>query len=225
VLVGTIFDDKPGFGFEDRIKALAIEGAYRLITIREGDRVERIPVIQAIFRKVAVAAANGNTRAQQNYLTLLSVAEADRRMAAAEILKFNVQYKEKWKAILAEGDTGPEPLPHPDDILIDPKTGEVTIDGPVTLEQKMAQDQLCAEGPELVKELREIDERIKSNPNDLSLRKQQKELTKNLNFVFEIIRKRNLRRALRTAPTESKWEASSASTQAGSRCRMSITTI
>jgi hypothetical protein len=214
VLVGTIFDDKPGFGFEDRIKALAIEEAYRLITIREGDRVEKIPVIQAILRKVAVAAANGNTRAQQNYLTLLTGAEADRRMAAAKILKFNVQYKEKWDGIFAKralnGETGPDPLPHPDDIIIDPKTGEVTIDGPVTLEQKRAQDQLCAEGPELVQELREIDERIKSNPNDLGLRKQKKELTKNLNFVFEIIRKRNLRRALRTAPTESKWESSAA---------------
>jgi hypothetical protein len=69
--VSTKVDGQPGIGFEDRIKSLAIEEAYRLITIREGDRVERIPVIQAILRKVAVAAANGNTRAQQNYLNLL----------------------------------------------------------------------------------------------------------------------------------------------------------
>ena len=42
-----------------------------MITIREVDRTERIPVIQAILRKVAVAAANGDIRAQQNYLNLL----------------------------------------------------------------------------------------------------------------------------------------------------------
>jgi Family of unknown function (DUF5681) len=65
-LVSTKVDGRPGMGFEDRIKSLAIEEAYRLITIREGDRVERMPVIQAILRKVAVAAANGNIRAQQN---------------------------------------------------------------------------------------------------------------------------------------------------------------
>jgi hypothetical protein len=83
--VSTKVDGQPGIGFEDRIKSLAIEEAYRLITIREGDRVEKIPVIQAILRKVAVAAANGNTRAQQNYLNLLIGAEADRRVATMEL--------------------------------------------------------------------------------------------------------------------------------------------
>ena len=94
--VSTKVDGQPGIGFEDRIKSLAIEEAYRLITIREGDRVERIPVIQAILRKVAVAAANGNTRAQQNYLNLLIGAEADRRVATMELLKAAVDYKEHW---------------------------------------------------------------------------------------------------------------------------------
>src|ERR1700730_17184130 len=74
-LVATKIGGQPGIGFEDPIKSLAIEEAYRIITIREGDRVEKIPVIQAILRKVAVAAANGNIRAQQNYLTLLIGAE------------------------------------------------------------------------------------------------------------------------------------------------------
>jgi hypothetical protein len=92
-LVSTKVDGRPGMGFEDRIKSLAIEEAYRLITIREGDRVERIPVIQAILRKVAVAAANGNIRAQQNYLNLLIGAEADRRVANTELLKIAVDYK------------------------------------------------------------------------------------------------------------------------------------
>jgi hypothetical protein len=54
-LVSTMVEGKPGIGFEDRIKTLAIEEAYRLITVREGDRTQRIPVIQAILRKVAVA--------------------------------------------------------------------------------------------------------------------------------------------------------------------------
>ena len=119
--VSTKVDGQPGVGFEDRIKSLAIEEAYRLITIREGDRVERIPVIQAILRKVAVAAANGNTRAQQNYLNLLIGAEADRRVATMEILKAAVDYKDRWYHIFAErartGTTGPEPVPHPDDVL------------------------------------------------------------------------------------------------------------
>jgi hypothetical protein len=57
-LVATKIGGQPGIGFEDRIKSLAIEEAYRIITIREGDRVEKIPVIQAILRKVANQAKN-----------------------------------------------------------------------------------------------------------------------------------------------------------------------
>jgi len=127
-LVSTKVDGQPGIGFEDRIKSLAIEEAYRLITIREGDRVERIPVIQAILRKVAVAAANGNTRAQQNYLNLLIGAETDRRVASTQLLKTAIDYKEHWHHVLAErarkGTTGPEPVPHPDEVIIDYETGE-----------------------------------------------------------------------------------------------------
>jgi Family of unknown function (DUF5681) len=107
---------QPRVGFEERVKSLAIEEAYRIIKIREGDRVEKVPVIQAIIRKIAVAAANGNTRAQLSYLNLLTGAEADRRMATEELLKNN---KEHWGRVLAErvcsGATGPEPVPHPRD--------------------------------------------------------------------------------------------------------------
>ncbi len=81
-LATTKFGGQPGIGFETRIKTIAIEEAYRLITVREGDRIEKIPVIQAILRKVAVNAANGNTRAQRIYLDLVIGAEADRPRSA-----------------------------------------------------------------------------------------------------------------------------------------------
>jgi Family of unknown function (DUF5681) len=96
------------------VKSLAIEEAYRTIRIREAGRVEKIPVIQAILRKIAIAAANGNARAQQTYLNLLTGAEADRRVASMELFTAAVEYKEHWHQILAErartGTTGPEGL-------------------------------------------------------------------------------------------------------------------
>jgi hypothetical protein len=206
-LVSTKVDGRPGMGFEDRIKSLAIEEAYRLITIREGDRVERIPVIQAILRKVAVAAANGNTRAQQNYLNLLIGAEADRRVATMEILKAAVDYKDRWYHIFAErartGTTGPEPVPHPDDVLIDYETGNIRIDGPVMEDQKQAQDQLRAMWPKLERELMGINEQIESDPNNLSLRKRQKELTKIVSFVRYDVQRRNVRDTIRTMQSKS----------------------
>jgi hypothetical protein len=198
-LVSTKIGGQPGIGFEDRIKSLAIEEAYRLITIREGDRTERIPVIQAILRKVAVAAANGNIRAQQNYLNLLIGAEADRRVATMELLKIAIDYKKHWHHVLAErarkGTTGPEPVPHPDDVIIDYDTGKIRIDGPVMEEQKEAQNRLRTMWPHMEESLKEINEEIESNPNDLTLRKTQKRMTKIVNWLRDDALKRRMRDA------------------------------
>ena len=117
-----------------------------MVTVREGERVERIPVIQAILRKVNAAAANGNVRAQQQILSLVKGAEADRRVATMEMFKFAVDYKDHWHRVFCErardGTTGPEPVPHPDDVLINAETFEVRIEGPVSQQQKDAQDAL-----------------------------------------------------------------------------------
>ena len=207
-LVSTKVNGQPGIGFEDRIKSLAIEEAYRLITIREGDRTERIPVIQAILRKVAVAAANGNTRAQQNYLNLLIGAETDRRVASTQLLKTAIDYKKHWHHVLAErarkGTTGPEPVPHPDEVIIDYETGDIRIDGPVMEEQKEAQNQLRASWPDIEQSLKETNEEIEYDPNDLTLRKQQKAITKIVNWLRDDALKRRMRDAqIGTTPSKS----------------------
>ncbi len=207
-LVSTKVNGQPGIGFEDRIKSLAIEEAYRLITIREGDRTERIPVIQAILRKVAVAAANGNTRAQQNILSLVIGAETDRRVASTQLLKTAIDYKKHWHHVLAErarkGTTGPEPVPHPDEVIIDYETGDIRIDGPVMEEQKEAQNQLRASWPDIEQSLKETNEEIEFDPNDLTLRKQQKAITKIVNWLRDDALKRRMRDAqIGTTPSKS----------------------
>ena len=170
------------------------------LTIREADRTERIPVIQAILRKVAVAAANGNIRAQQNYLNLLIGAEAERRMATMELFTTAVEYKEHWGRVLAErarsGATGPEPVPHPDDIIIDPKTGEVRFDGPVSEQQWMAGERLRAMWPELRRMLRQVDEKLKSDPKNSELVTRQRELTKWIDWLMKDAGRRAMRDAL-----------------------------
>src|ERR1700731_3183864 len=207
-LVSTKVDGRPGIGFEDRIKSLAIKEAYRTITIREGDRVEKIPVIQAILRKVAVAAANGNIRAQQNYLTLLIGAEADRRVATMELLKTAVDYKEHCHHVLEErarkGTTGPEPVPHPDDVIIDYDTGGIRIDGPVLEEQHMAQERLREMGPDLLKRLWKIEEQIESDPKNLELRKEKKKLDEITDWLVKDAGRRAARDALRRPPGKTK---------------------
>lgn len=207
-LVSIKVEGKPGIGFEDRIKTLAIEEAYRLITVREGDRTERIPVIQAILRKVAVAAANGNVRAQQNYLNLVIGAEAARREATAEMLKAAVEYKEHWHRVLAErarnGATGPEPVPHPDDVIIDNITGEVRFTGPIMEEQKQAQDWMRANWLDLVKSRHKVDSKLQSDPDNRELLEWKQTLTKMLEWLHED----NLKRMIRDARINPNYKLS-----------------
>jgi hypothetical protein len=186
-LVTTKFGGQPGIGFESRLKAIAIEEAYRLITVREGDRIEKIPVIQAILRKVAVNAANGNTRAQRIYLDLVIGAEADRSAAAAELLRAAVEGKEYWTGSFAEYDRRgidrPEPVPHPDDVVIDYKTGEVRIKGPVMTEQKEAGETAISYKKEFEKDLKICTAAMEANPDDLELRRTHKKLTKIIDWL------------------------------------------
>jgi hypothetical protein len=43
-----------------RAKKLALREAYRPITVREGEKVRRLPIIQAVIRQQARSAAKGN---------------------------------------------------------------------------------------------------------------------------------------------------------------------
>jgi hypothetical protein len=109
-------------------------------------------------------------------------AEADRSAAAAEILRAAVEGKEYWAAIFADYDRRgidrPEPIPHPDDVVIDYKTGEVRINGPVMSEQKDAQEMALYNKKEFEKNLKICTAAVEADPDNLDLRRTHKELTK-----------------------------------------------
>jgi hypothetical protein len=100
-------------------------------------------------------------------------ADAARREATAEMLKAAVEYKEHWHRVLAErarnGATGPEPVPHPDDVIIDNITGEVRFTGPIMEEQKQAQDWMRANWLDLVKSRHKVDSKLQSDPDNREL--------------------------------------------------------
>jgi hypothetical protein len=99
-----------------------------------------VPMATAIMRTLAVNAARGQARAQQLFSKLLSDAEQARALQHMRSLERAVDYKFYWGKELERrkslGITGPEPLPHPDDVHINARTGEITIVGPWTKEEK-----------------------------------------------------------------------------------------
>jgi Family of unknown function (DUF5681) len=125
---------------EERLKSIIILEAYRNIRVNEGKRQITISMAQAIVRSLAVNAARGQPRAQQMVLKLLSETERAHKALSDEFLSEAIEYKAEWERELDRraslGITGPEPYPHPDDISVDLNTGQVTIKGPFTKEEK-----------------------------------------------------------------------------------------
>jgi hypothetical protein len=147
---------------EERLKSLILEEAYRTIRINEADRQVSIPMAQAIVRSLAVNAAKGNQRAQRLFTQLLSTTERENKRLHDEWLQTAIEYKVEWDKELDRRKRAgiidaPEPLPHPDDVVIDIKTGGVRITGPMTKEEKPYWDELRTRKTDNEKEIAELE--------------------------------------------------------------------
>jgi hypothetical protein len=115
----------------ERAKELALQEAYRLVTVREGDEVKKMPAIQAIHRAQVALAAKGNGPAQRAVLRIVQAIENERFELAMELLKAAIEYKEFARDLERKRDRGliaDDPaMPRSDDMLINMQTGEVVI--------------------------------------------------------------------------------------------------
>ena len=129
---------------QERLKEILLAEAYRSIRINDGERQIKVPMAQAIIRSLAVNAVKGQQRAQRLFTELLSATErADRRLAD-EWMDMAITYKVEWERELERrarlGITGPEPLPHPDHVIVDIRGGTAEVRGPATREEKAEWD-------------------------------------------------------------------------------------
>lgn len=61
----------------ERMKVLALKEAYRAVTVKEGDKVKKMPAVQAILRGQMAAAAKGNGRSQRDFLDMVRELERE----------------------------------------------------------------------------------------------------------------------------------------------------
>ena len=137
--------NKPPALNEERLQSIILEEAYRAIKVNDGTRQVTVPMAQAIVRSLAVTAVKGNTRAQRLFAELLATTENSRRRLNDEWLETAINYKVEWdKELLRRKNlniAAPDPLPHPDDIVINFATGAVEIRGPMSREHVSELDQ------------------------------------------------------------------------------------
>lgn len=129
---------------EERLKTIVIQEAYRTIKVRDGARNVSVPMATAIVRSLAVNAAKGNNRAALIFSTLLQTTERENRDLHNQWLDTAITYKMQWTRELERrerlGIVADPPLPHPDDIVINHRTGMVRILGPMSKEEKQLWD-------------------------------------------------------------------------------------
>lgn len=160
---------------EERLKSIILEEAYRMIAVNDVRGTVSMPMAQAVIRSLAVNAAKGNQRAQRLFAELLASVETANKRAHDEWLETAISYKVDWEKELERrrqnNIVASEPVPHPDDIIIDMKTGLVRVKGPMTKEEKVIWDQFRARKRECDETIAEMEELLTREP-DYPYRKQ-----------------------------------------------------
>lgn len=114
------------------------EEAYRSVTLRENGQVIELPVTKAVLRSLAAGAIKGNRLSQKYFLEYVSRAEdLHLRTKVEHYVRLDALKRDGERALAESERRGlppPELLPHPDDIILNPSTGEARIEGPETLE-------------------------------------------------------------------------------------------
>src|SRR5258706_5308874 len=138
--------------------------------------------MQALIRTMFRAAAQGDTKAGRQLLELIARAESGRTGAALQILEHAVQYKEKYGPIFEqrerEGLDPPDIFPHPDDMIINETTGEVTIEGPLSKEQAGARKAVREQAFESLRRYFEEEAGLGKEPTNKAIRRGVKEMEK-----------------------------------------------
>lgn len=135
---------------EEPLKQMLRKEAYREVTVNDASGPLKLTMLEANVRSLGVSGAKGNTRAARFFLESVAHIEEQDKRSYDEHAQFWIEYKTNWTAILEHRKQfkieGPDPIPHPDHIVIG-ADGILRIIGPTTPEEKVVWDKLqCIRG-------------------------------------------------------------------------------
>jgi len=109
------------------------------------------------MRAMGVSAMKGNRLAQKTMAELVQKIEAARSVDHLTVFENALEYKLQWEREIQRckgaGLPDPAPLPHPDDIILDMRTGKVRTEGPMSKEEKASYDERLARRHEAQEEV------------------------------------------------------------------------
>lgn len=151
------------------IENLILSEAYRTVEVTENGRRQKLNMVQAALRSLAVNAAKGDFKAQKMFLTHVQTIEARREANISEAVAIWIEYKKNWRAEFehcdALGKKRREPLPHPDEIEMDTSTREIIFNGPVDEIEKVKWDAAALQLADAKAELARLEKELERDPS------------------------------------------------------------
>ncbi len=153
------------------VEDLLMVEALRLIQVRENDQIIEMPMIQAVIRGMGIAAVKGSHRAQMALTQMVRATQDKHQAARLDFFETFSKYKQHWldefEASDRAGRPRPIPLPHPDDIVLNYKTGTVTFNGPISHEEKARWDQMLEIRKNSLEDIKEGERFLRNRPGKL----------------------------------------------------------
>ena len=153
-----------------KVRDIILEEACRIVPVREGDRIGRMSVLQTAMRSLGTNAAKGQLGSQRFFFDLVGKAESEHWKEWLTFLEQANEYKYGWATELEQrqrlGLIGNEPYPHPDNIVIDPFSGEVTFKGPITKEQQADLENWTEKRKAFEEEIEFLKQHLEQRPNN-----------------------------------------------------------
>lgn len=111
-----------------------LEEGMREVTVNDGGKEVTMPMAKTIIRTQTIRAAKGDKQSAKLILAMLKIAEDKKEEQTINIVKKAVEYKRWTEAYIKDrslyGSDFEMPVPHPDHIVIDWETLEISFTGP-----------------------------------------------------------------------------------------------
>ena len=144
---------------------LILEEAYREISVHEGDKTLTIPMVKAALRSLAMNTAKGKHYSQRLFLKLVGETQTAMENKKFQLFEAVIEYKQRWNDEIdrakAWNQPIPDPIPHPEHLVFDPRTGDVRFIGPMSKEEKKEWDLWVARKLGWIDEIKELEKELK----------------------------------------------------------------
>jgi hypothetical protein len=154
----------------ERLNRIMLDEAYRPLPVRVGGKTTTLPAIQANVRALVLAGASGNRRAAKEVIALVGSIESLRAQRSldnfAALLRYKSDMEELIKRRQQQGLDISDILPHPDDIIINDRTGEARIKGPLNEEERGFFQDIRRKHDELAKFLADMEKLLAITRSD-----------------------------------------------------------